>query len=27
LKADVQPKSWCNDAFIERIYPKALLLP
>lgn len=27
LKADVQPKSWCTDAFIERIYPKALLLP
>jgi predicted nucleotidyltransferase len=27
LKPDVQPKSWCTDAFIERIYPKALLLP
>lgn len=27
LKPDVQPKSWCSDAFIERIYPKALLLP
>ena len=27
LKADVQPKSWCTDAFIERIQPKALLLP
>ena len=27
LRADVQPKSWCTDAFIERIYRKALLLP
>ena len=27
LKADLQPKSWCTDAFIERIRPKALLLP
>jgi predicted nucleotidyltransferase len=27
LKPDVQPKCWCSDAFIERIYPKALLLP
>jgi predicted nucleotidyltransferase len=27
LKADVQPKSWCTDVFIERIYPKALVLP
>jgi predicted nucleotidyltransferase len=27
LKSDVQPKAWCTDAFIERISPKALLLP
>jgi predicted nucleotidyltransferase len=27
LKPDVQPKSWCSDAFVQRIYPKALLLP
>ena len=27
LKPDVQPKSWCSDAFIERIYPKVLFLP
>jgi predicted nucleotidyltransferase len=27
LKADVQPRSWCTDAFIEKICPKALLLP
>ena len=27
LKPDVRPKSWCSNAFIERIYPKALLLP
>jgi predicted nucleotidyltransferase len=27
LKCDVQPKSWCTDAFFEKIYPRALLLP
>jgi predicted nucleotidyltransferase len=27
LRYDVQPKSWCTDAFLEKIYPKALLLP
>ena len=27
LKPDVQPKAWCTDAFFERIFPKALLLP
>jgi predicted nucleotidyltransferase len=27
LEADVQPKSWCTDAFIEKIYPEAQLLP
>jgi predicted nucleotidyltransferase len=27
LKSDVQPKSWCTEAFIEKIAPRALLLP
>ena len=27
LKPDVQPKAWCTDAFVQKIYPKALLLP
>jgi predicted nucleotidyltransferase len=27
LEADVQPKSWCTGAFLEKIYPKAHLLP
>jgi predicted nucleotidyltransferase len=27
LKPDVQPKSWCTDAFIKKIFPKAHLLP
>lgn len=27
LKHDVQPKSWCTDTFLEKIYPKALVLP
>jgi predicted nucleotidyltransferase len=27
LKPDVLRKSWCTGAFLEKIYPKALLLP
>ena len=27
LKPDVLRKSWCTDAFLEKVYPKALLLP
>jgi predicted nucleotidyltransferase len=27
LKYDVQPKSWCTGAFLEKIYPQAILLP
>ncbi len=27
LKPDVQPKSWCTEAFIERIRSKAISLP
>jgi predicted nucleotidyltransferase len=27
LKLDAQPKSWCTAAFIDRIVPKALVLP
>jgi predicted nucleotidyltransferase len=27
LKPDVQPKAWCTHAFLEKIAPKALLLP
>jgi predicted nucleotidyltransferase len=27
LKLDAQPKAWCTPAFIDRIAPKALVLP
>jgi predicted nucleotidyltransferase len=27
LRSDVQPKSWCTAAFIEKIATRALLLP
>lgn len=27
LKADVQPKSWCTPAFLEKISANALVLP
>jgi predicted nucleotidyltransferase len=26
LMADLKPKSWCTDAFVDRIAPKALVL-
>jgi predicted nucleotidyltransferase len=26
-KADVQPKSWCKEAFLRKIAPNALVIP
>ena len=27
LKVDVQPKTWCKEAFLERIMPQAQVVP